>query len=148
MSVEFSSEEWNEGNTIWKHAIIGSVVSIHPTHADVQRWVEVNWKNYKPRVSHVRPRVYLFEFESEEDKWEVLGRSWTFYHKSQFSLKAWDIDMDLDNLEFEKTLVWIQLPNLPLRFWSRKAMSKLVSFVGIPRTMDRLTAKCARLSYA
>lgn len=27
-------------------------------------------------------------------------------------------------------------------------MSKLVSFVGIPRTMDRLTTKRARLSYA
>lgn len=92
MTVEFTKEEWEEGNSIWKHVVVGSVVSIRPSYADVMRWVDVNWKAYKPRVSHIRPGVYLFEFQSEEDKWDILGKSWSFYHKSQISLKAWDVN--------------------------------------------------------
>lgn len=148
MIVEFSKDEWDEGGAIWKHAVVGAVVSIRPSYTDIQRWVEVNWKEYKHRVSHVRLGVYLFEFQSENDKMEVLSRSWSFYHKSQISLRAWDVNMDLDNLVFDSAPVWIQLPNLHMRFWSRKAMSKLVSFVGVSIVRDKLTARRARLSYA
>lgn len=56
--------------------------------------------------------------------------------------------MDVDKLDFETSTIWIQLPNLHMRFWSPKAISKLASFVGVPRSMDRLTAKRARLGYA
>lgn len=99
MTVEFSEAEWEEGKSIWKHTIVGAAVSIQPTYTNVQKWVEVNWKSYKPRISHVRPGVYFFEFQPEQDKCEVLSRNWTFYHKPQISLKAWKIDMDLDNLD-------------------------------------------------
>lgn len=148
MTVEFSEEEWEEGKTIWKHALIGAVVSFRPSFADVQRWVESNWKIYKPKISHVKPGVYLFEFQSEEDKIDVLSKSWSFYNKSRISLKAWDVDMDVNNLNFDSIRVWIQLPNLKFRFWSYKAISKLASFVGVPVAMDKLTARRDRLGCA
>lgn len=141
MTVEFSKEQWDEGSNIWKHVVIGVVVSFRPSFPDVQRWIEVNWKSYKPKIYHVRPGIYLFEFRSENDKKEVLSKSWSFYQKSQFSLKAWDVNMDVDNLDFKSAPVWIQLPHLKLRLWSSKAISKLASFVGVPIAMDRLTTR-------
>lgn len=78
----------------------------------------------------------------------MLSKNWSFYRKSQISLKAWEPDMNVEELDFKSVHVWIQLPKLNWRFWSRKAMSKLVSFVGFPISMDKLTTKRARLSYA
>lgn len=81
-TVEFSKEEWEEGNALWKHAILGAILSFKPSYADVQRWVEVNWKEYKPRISHMKPGVYLFEFNLKEDQIAMLSRNWSFYRKS------------------------------------------------------------------
>lgn len=78
----------------------------------------------------------------------MLSKNWIFYHKSQISLKAWEPDLDVDNVDFESTPVWIQLPKLPWRFWTPKGLSKLASYVGLPIARDKLTTKRARLSYA
>lgn len=78
----------------------------------------------------------------------MLSRNWSFYHKSQISLKAWEPDLDIDKLDFVSAPVWIQLPKLPWRYWNRKGLSKIASYVGLPISMDKLTAKRARLGFA
>lgn len=103
---------------------------------------------YKPSISHMKPGVYLFEFNSKEDQVVVLSRNWTFYHKSQISLKAWEPDIDVEKLNFVSAPVWIQLPNLKWRFWTHQGLSKLASYVGLPIAMDKLTTSRARLGYA
>lgn len=55
--------------------------------------------------------------------------------------------MDVDKLDFVSTPIWIQLINLKWRFWTRKGLSKLASYVGLPITMDKLTKNRARLGY-
>lgn len=87
-TVVFSEEEWEEGRSLWKHAIEGAVQSFKPSYSYMLQWVGMNWKSYHPKVYHVKPGVYLFEFNSEEDKLAILGRNWSFYHKSAISLQA------------------------------------------------------------
>lgn len=147
-TVTFSKEEWEEGKSLWKHAIVGAFLDFKPSHADVIHWVEVNWKSYQPRVSHIKPGVYLFDFKSEADKLAVLGRDWSFYHKSSIALRDWNPDMDIDSMAFNTRRMWIQLPKLNYRFWSRKNLSKLASYIGVPIVMDRLTTSSSRLSFA
>lgn len=128
--------------------MVGAILAFKPSFADVQQWVRVNWKRYNPKVFHVKLGVYLFEFQNEENKLEVLGRAWTFYHKSPVTLKEWNSDMDLDNINFNKIPVLVQFPNLKKRFWPAKVLSKLASYVGRPVAADPLTIARTRLSYA
>lgn len=147
-TVEFTKEEWEAGDMLWKHAVVCSVLAFKPSYSDVEKWVSINWKHCKPRISHVKPGVYLFDFDNEQDKVKVLGRRWTFFNKSPMAFKAWNPSMDLNNIEFDKIPVWIQLPGLNSRFWGAQALSKLVSFIGRPISADPATINRSRLSYA
>lgn len=108
----------------------------------------MNWKQYNPKVSHVKPGAYLFEFQYEKDKLAVLGRSWSFYQKSTITLKAWDHSMDLENKIFDLIPVWVQFPNLEGRFWTSKGLSKITSYLGRPISSDSLTGTRTSLSFA
>ncbi|KAJ6973805.1 hypothetical protein NC653_033972 [Populus alba x Populus x berolinensis] len=44
--------------------------------------------------------------------------------------------------------VWVKFPNLPLKCWSIKCLSKIASVLGKPVQSDMLTSSMARLSYA
>lgn len=84
ISVKFTQGEWEDGYKSWKHA----VVTFKSAFAEVQRWVGVNWKAFNPKVAHIKLRVYMFEFQSEEDKIAALSRKWTFYQKSPVVIKS------------------------------------------------------------
>lgn len=146
-AVQFKQEEWEEGHKAWQHAVVGSVVAFKPAFNDVQHWVSVNWKAYNPKVAHIKPSMYMFEFQNEEDKIVVLRRQWSFYHKSPFRLLSWVPDMDVEELDMDTIAEWIQLPNLPYRFWYSKGFSKLVSCIGKPIAIDKLTANITRLGF-
>lgn len=94
--------------------------------------MDINWKKFNLKVSHIKPGVYLFEFNSDEDMIIVLSRNWTFYHKSPVALKPWTPDLDINSLTFEIAPMWIQLPKLNFHFWTPKGLSKLASYVGNP----------------
>nr|TKR79425.1 hypothetical protein D5086_0000272650 [Populus alba] len=47
-----------------------------------------------------------------------------------------------------QVLVWIKFPNLPLKCWSPRCLSKLSSVLGKPIQSDKLTATKERVSYA
>jgi hypothetical protein len=44
--------------------------------------------------------------------------------------------------------VWVKLPNLPLKCWTPRCLSKLASVLGKPIQCDKLTSTKERLSYA
>ncbi|VFQ96623.1 unnamed protein product [Cuscuta campestris] len=44
--------------------------------------------------------------------------------------------------------IWIQLPDLELRFWSLNALSKIGSLIGKPLRADKSTVQKSKMSYA
>lgn len=71
---EISEEEWAEGGQLWKHFVMGTVVSHRPSYGEMVRWAEVNWKAYKPIVTQLKHGVFIFRFSIEEDRLDVLGK--------------------------------------------------------------------------
>lgn len=47
-----------------------------------------------------------------------------------------------------KVPVWVKFPNLPLKCWSTKCLSKITSMPGKPIQSDKLASTMSRLSYA
>lgn len=133
---------------MWKHVVVGTVLAFKPSFTDVQQWAKVNWKQFNPKIVYIKPGIYLLEFQTEEDKLVVLGRRWSFYHKSPVTFKAWDPSLELDDIDFSKIPVWVQLPNLKTRFWTSKGLSKITSYLRIPITTDILTANRSRVNFA
>lgn len=112
------------------------------------RFANVQWKSLSiPKVNSLDKGVFLFSFDSMEKRDLVLGKRWTFYG-NPLVLKPWTPDFDVDNLEMEKLLVWIQLPHLRLGLYNPEPLEKVVSYIGKPIATDRLTAHNKRLEYA
>lgn len=146
--VRISEEDWEEGARLWKFPVVGSIVNARPSYTEVLKWVEVNWKSYAPRVTQLKPGVFVFDFQKEEHRIEVIQRSWSFYHKFEMVLKFWDPDQDVDSLSMNTRPVWVQLPGLKSRLWSNKNLGQIVSYIGRPLATDRMTAERTRLDYA
>lgn len=85
--------------------------------------VDTNWKSYAPKVTQLRPGVFIFDFEKEEHKIDVIQRNWSFNHKFSMVLKFWDVDQEVDKMTMNTTPVWVQLPGLNARLWSTRNLS-------------------------
>jgi len=55
---------------------------------------------------------------------------------------------DFSCSEMTQVPVWIKFPNLPLKYWTPRCLSKLASVLGKPIQCDKLTSTKERLSYA
>ena len=63
-------------------------------------------------------------------------------------LKQWTPASTFDRDVLSSLPLWIRIPSLPLKIWSKKAMSEICSAIGKPIQMDALTTKHERLLYA
>src|SRR5436190_22347069 len=63
-------------------------------------------------------------------------------------MKQWSPTSTFDREVLSSLPLWIRLPSLPLKLWSKKAISEICSAIGRPIKLDALTAKNERLLYA
>lgn len=148
MEVKITDDEWEEGAKLWKFAAVAKIINARPAYAKVLKWVAVNWKSNAPKVSQLKPGLFLFEFNSEEQRLDAMMKNWTFYHKFPVVFKPWNIDDPFDSASTDTTPVWIQLPGLPAMLWPTRNLGKVASFVGKPLATDRMTAQRTKLVYA
>ncbi|GLJ24654.1 hypothetical protein SUGI_0471370 [Cryptomeria japonica] len=61
---------------------------------------------------------YVVVFQNVEGRNKVLGGShWCWEDSHPLMLKPWHPAFNLESESFDRTPVWIRLPNLPMQFW-------------------------------
>lgn len=88
------------------------------------------------------------KFETDSERLSVLHGGPYFVFGRPLMLKAMPRYFEFDDKEVSTMPVWINLPGLPLEFWNKNALGKIVSKVGKPISTDKLTSTRGRLSYA
>ncbi|CAK8574901.1 unnamed protein product [Lathyrus sativus] len=63
-------------------------------------------------------------------------------------IREWSPELEMKEDLLRILPLWVTFPNLPLRLWGEKSLSKITSAIGKPITMDKCTAKKLRISYA
>ncbi|KAG6506034.1 hypothetical protein ZIOFF_031349 [Zingiber officinale] len=63
-------------------------------------------------------------------------------------LKAWIPRMKLDLCDIQELPIWIQLPLLPLEFWTKDILSRIGSILGKPLFCDLCTLRRNKLGWA
>ena len=71
-------------------------------------------------------------------------RPWLF-DEQLIILKKWTPNICLDKVLFF-VLVWIRLPSLHLKFWSKAILNKTASVIGVPLYLDKATTNEAKLN--
>lgn len=80
------------------------------------------WNTSKPfKISELKNNLFQFIFESEQDKMKIFnGRSWIF-DGQYLILKQWSEELNVQSESFQRTLIWIQVWNLPAHWLSLNA---------------------------
>lgn len=146
--VEFTSEDLDEGVELWKNAIVGTIVGEKPLFKEMVSFVHKAWSRFEiPRIHLLKPGVFLFNFQTEKAKRDILARYWTFKNVP-ILLKEWTSDFVQEESKPTRAPVWIKLPCLNIQMWTKKGLSKIASALGTPLSTDGLTDKRGMLNYA
>lgn len=62
-----------------------------------------------------------------------------FFDSKPFIVKGWNPEMDLHTEDIKSLPLWIQFPNLDVKYWGVTSLSKIGSLLGIPIKTDRYT---------
>uniref|UniRef100_A0A803PBZ5 DUF4283 domain-containing protein n=1 Tax=Cannabis sativa TaxID=3483 RepID=A0A803PBZ5_CANSA len=80
----------------------------------------------------------LFSFRDEVTRDIVLEIEVVHFDKKPMVLRPWSVDMDTVNM-VRSVPVWIRLNSLGLQYWSRNNLSAMVSIIGKPIMIDKVT---------
>lgn len=81
-----------------------------------------------------------------DPKEKALNSKHVMFDSHPVFIKQWYDGVDFDPNEFKVAPVWVQLPELPLRYWG--CIMKLVKSLGEPVQLDMATRNRERIHYA
>ena len=90
----------------------------------------------------------VYRFQNKEDKFSVLCGGPYLVYGRPLILRPMTEHFDFSCSEMTQVPVWVKFPNLPLKCWTLRCLSKLASVLGKPIQCDKLTSTKERLSYA
>ncbi|XP_062118450.1 uncharacterized protein LOC133832078 [Humulus lupulus] len=89
----------------------------------------------------------MVKFRDEATRDLVLESGVVHFDKKPVILRAWTTD--IDSLKSIKSVpVWIRLPDLGLQYWGTKCLSALVSTIGKPIMIDKITKDRSMIKFA
>ena len=78
----------------------------------------------------------------------MVKRGTYHFDSKPFLVKAWNPNMDLYTEKIESLPIWVQLPDLELKYEGSTSLSKICSTLGIPLKTDRYTRDKSMIKYA
>lgn len=105
------------------------------------------WTEYKiDKIVTLKNGIILVKFDSIETRDEVLQRGFYHFDKKPFIVKPWYEGIQKEKVD--RIPVWVQFPELDLRYWGLTALNKLVSLLGMPIMVDKNTVEKNMVYYA
>ncbi|KAJ6856768.1 hypothetical protein NC651_038440 [Populus alba x Populus x berolinensis] len=132
---------------LWKLCLVGYIAGRYTGFKALQNLIDNTWKCEASLTIH-ESRWLIFKFAKEDDKLNVLSGGPYLVFGRPLILRAMPEYFDFSSSDMYTIPVWVKFPNLPLKCWYIKCLSKIASVLGKPVQSDMLTSSMARLSYA
>ncbi|XP_062088610.1 uncharacterized protein LOC133795173 [Humulus lupulus] len=134
--------------SFWKSAMICVVVGVNPPFAVFEGFIKRIWGNMGiEMVARMNARYTMVKFKDEATRDMVLETGVVHFDKKPVILQPWTTE--LDSLRLVKFVpVWIRLLDLGLQYWGVKCLSALVSTVGKPIMVDKVTKDRSMIKFA
>ncbi|XP_039020175.1 uncharacterized protein LOC120151933 [Hibiscus syriacus] len=112
------------GISEWNLSLVGQFLGTSPSFASIQRIANKSALN-----------------------WVIENSPWHI-HNNPLILRKWEPNLKSLSFNLSKIPVWILLFNVPLELFSRAGLSYVDSAIGVPVSMDTITASKSRLEFA
>ncbi|KAJ8446749.1 hypothetical protein Cgig2_002704 [Carnegiea gigantea] len=78
------------------------------------------------KVILVRKGIFLIRFNNLQDKQAVVQRRFFFFNIKPFVVKAWNPEISINNEALSSVLIWVQFPDLDIKYWGLDSVSKIL----------------------
>ncbi|KAJ8436173.1 hypothetical protein Cgig2_034201 [Carnegiea gigantea] len=110
----------------WQQAVLWSVLGANPPFEVIKGFINRIWASMDiDKIIH--------------DKQTVEKRGVYFVDSKPFFVKGWNPEMDVHTETIQSLPLWVQFPDLDVKYWGTESLSKLGSVLGIPIKTDRFT---------
>ena len=146
-SYPLLSEDLNHSCDDWKLCAIGYVSGKFPGYRALNNIIVNVWKCEATLTIHESGWL-VYKFQNEVDKFSVLCGGPYLVYGRPLILCPMSEYFDFSCSKMTQVPIWIKFPNLPLKCWTPRCLSKLASVLGKPIQCDKLTSTNERLSCA
>ncbi|XP_071702801.1 uncharacterized protein [Rutidosis leptorrhynchoides] len=138
--VVFSVDEVQRGCSQFTLQLYGYFIGTSIDYRVVNMHLRRMWGIFDfKEVTKTAAGFYLCKFKSEKGMKEVLENGPWLINNVPFIINQWFPGVWLQKIEPRKVPLWVCVHNLPVELWNGKSIGKLVSSIGKPILMDKVT---------
>ncbi|XP_062093710.1 uncharacterized protein LOC133799723 [Humulus lupulus] len=146
--AQLDVEEIKVEASFWKSALICMVIGENPPLAIFEGFIRRIWGNLGiDRVARMNSGFTMVQFRDEETKDMVLESGVIHFDKKPVILRPWSSDV-VSIRSVKSVPVWIRLLGLGLQYWGVNCLSALVSTIGTPIMVDKVTKARTMIKFA
>ncbi|XP_060972433.1 uncharacterized protein LOC133038331 [Cannabis sativa] len=123
----------------WKNAIVCIVLGANPPFKVFEGFINRVWGNLGiEKIVRMHSGFTLVNFRDEAKRDLVMESGVIQFDRKPVVLRPWSTD--LDSIRMVKSVpVWVRLNGLRLQYWGKNNLSALVSTIGKPIIVDKVT---------
>ena len=137
-----------EGCKKWGNTVVGFFVGFRMNYRDLVFHLKRMWRLYQlDQVFMNQNGMCFFSFKSKDGMEQVIENGpWLVDNKPLF-VKKWEPGLCMSRPEVTKVPVWVKIFDIPLEAWNVEGISRIVSRIGGPIIMDRMTTSICDKPY-
>ncbi|XP_062100864.1 uncharacterized protein LOC133806792 [Humulus lupulus] len=134
--------------SIWNSVVVCMVLGANPPFAVFEGFIKRMWgKLGIERIARLNAGHTLVKFRDEATRDLVLEIGVLHFDRKPVIVRPWTTE--LDHMRLVKSVhVWVRLPGLELQYWGTKCLSALVSTLGKPILVDKVTKDRSMMQFA
>ncbi|XP_062114048.1 uncharacterized protein LOC133825068 [Humulus lupulus] len=137
-----------EVEIFWNLAVVCIVLGANPPFAVFEGFINRIWgKLGIERIARMNVDYTLVKFKDEATHDMVLEAGVVHFERKPVILRSWSTDLDTMRL-VKSVPVWVRLPGLGFQYWGVKCSIALVSTIGKPMLVDKVTKERSMVKFA
>ncbi|XP_021723638.1 uncharacterized protein LOC110691008 [Chenopodium quinoa] len=147
IALQLTIDDIAEELDYWKSGVVAFTISANPHVKTFEGFCIRIWGKLNiDKVIPLKKGVFLIRFLNVETRDKALASLHVMMDKKPVCLKQWESGMEL-SVNDARIPVWVQLPSLPLKYWGKKCLEKIVGLIGTPIRPDSATQARDRVDY-
>ncbi|XP_062089117.1 uncharacterized protein LOC133795676 [Humulus lupulus] len=137
--AQVDMEEIEVETSFWNSTVVCIVLGSNPPFAVFEGFINIIWgKLGIERIARMNAGYTLVKFRDEATQDMVLEAGVVHFDRKPVILRPWPTDLNTMRL-VKSVPIWVRLPGLGLQYWGVKCLSALVSTIGKPMLVEKVT---------
>nr|GEW67837.1 hypothetical protein [Tanacetum cinerariifolium] len=127
--------------------VVGHFVGFQMGYKDIVGHLKRMWILYQLDEVIVNQGYYYCNFKSYEGKKSMIEKEHWLVNNLPLFVRKWKPGLCMSKPDTSKVLVWVKIFDIPLEAWNAEGISRIVSSIGVPIIMDKVTTSICEKPY-